>query len=267
MKPLLSPRIRALLVDDEALSSKLMVELLSQHADVEVAAVAENAEDALRFCHLEQPNVVFLDIELNHTHGFELLTELRALRPAPLIVFVTAFEEYAVAAFEKEALDYLLKPVHPKRLEMALLRLRKALALDRTLEAAEKPQAEPDVGAAPARMGPNEVEVLKDGRAVFFLKPHQIQAVQAEGSYTRVLFENGQSCMVKRSIGYWEQRLPEGLLSKVSRSLLLNPRCVIQLEVLNRDETEVFLEGRSATLILSRLESLRLKQLLRGFQV
>jgi DNA-binding LytR/AlgR family response regulator len=106
------------------------------------------------------------------------------------------------------------------------------------------------------------VEVLKDGRTAFYLKANQIQAVQAEGSYTRILFANNQSCMVKRAIGQWEQRLPEGMFLKASRSLLLDPKCVVKMQSLNRNETEVFLEGRAEPLRLSRLESLRIKQTL-----
>jgi len=262
MKLDLAPRIRVLLVDDEPLSSRLMLEMLSQHAGVEVVAVAENAEEAVRLGHQERPNVVFLDIELNRTHGFALLPELGALRPAPLIVFVTAFQEYAVAAFERNALDYLLKPVHPVRLERTLLRLSSALARNDYPMETDESLTVSEGGALPARMGADDVEVLKDGRAVFFLKAHQIQAVQAEGSYTRVLFAGNQSCMVKRSVSYWERRLPEGTFCKISRSLLLDPSCVIQTQLRNRNETEIHIEGRDTPLILSRLESLRLRKML-----
>ena len=169
-------------------------------------------------------------------------------------------QEHAVAAFRENALDYLLKPVHPERLLATVARLF------RTLVPAEPGDFEPlppatDAPPVPSsRMGPEDVEVLRDGRAVFVLKPHQIQAVLAEGSYTRVLFADNQSCMVKRSIGYWENRLPEGLLLKASRSLLVNPKCVVRIKPRSRDDTEFYLADRTKPLTLSRLESLRIRQ-------
>jgi two-component system LytT family response regulator len=254
------PPLRLMLVDDEPLSSRLMSEMLSHHAEVSVVAIAETAEDALRLGQEHKPDVVFLDIQLGGCHGFSLLPCLASLNPAPLIVFVTAFEEHAVAAFKEDTLDYLLKPVHPDRLSLTILRLSRAASLSRSqTPAPPQPAAAAEEGAL-CRLSPNDVEVLRDGRSVFLLKPHQIQAVQAEGAYTRVLFATDQSCMVKRGIGYWEKRLPEGLLLKASRSLLLNPKCVIKIKARSRSETDFFLEGRSAPLTLSRLESLRIRQ-------
>lgn len=256
-----SPLLRALLVDDEPLSSQLMAEMLSHHPEVAVVAVAENMEDAARLGRIHEPNVVFLDVQLGRNNGFMLLPEINALRSAPLIVFVTAYEEYAVSAFTASALDYLLKPVHPGRLSATIARLCKAVRHDGA-QADDAFNGEPN-GQAPSsssRMGLDDVEILKDGKAVFYLKAAQIQAVQAEGAYTRVLFANNQSCMVKRAIGYWENRLPEGLFIKASRSLLLNPKSIAQIIARNRNETEFYLHGRTDPLLLSRLESLRARR-------
>jgi len=254
------PLLRLMLVDDEPLSSQLMSEMLSLHAEVSVVAIAETATDALHLGQVHQPNVVFLDIQLGGGNGFSLLPGLNCLKPPPLIVFVTAFEEHAIAAFAENALDYLLKPVHPERLATTVARLCKALdpARLRDMEALPPPPDDPAVPSS--RMGPEDVEVLRDGRSVFLLRPHQIQAVLAEGAYTRVLFENNQSCMVKRGIGYWESRLPEGLLLKASRSLLLNPKCVVKVKARSRNDTDFYLEGRTEPLNVSRLESLRIRQ-------
>jgi len=106
-------RIRAVLVDDESPARARLRSLLKAHADVEIVAEAGDVESAAEACAREDPDVVFLDIQLPRASGFELLSRLSG---ATAVIFVTAFDGYAVRAFEVNALDYLLKPVHPERL-------------------------------------------------------------------------------------------------------------------------------------------------------
>lgn len=256
------PLIRAMLVDDEPLASRVLSEMLSAYSEIKVIAVAENLREAASLAKIHSPNVIFLDVQLSNATGFELFEDLSALDSAPHIIFVTAFEEYAVAAFEQGALDYLLKPVSPSRLSTTIARLSKTLQLDAIREEEESRAHPEDDLHSFSRMGPEDLEVLKDGRATFFLRPHQIQAVQAEGSYTKVLFVNDQSCMVKRTLGYWEKRLPEGLLVRASRSLLVNSKSVIKVNPRSRNEAEFFLQDRALPLLLSRLESIRVRRAL-----
>jgi hypothetical protein len=122
----------------------------------------------------------------------------------------------------------------------------------------------PDAGIV--RLGADDLEVLRDGRDIRLVKPSQIRAIQTEGSYTRLLFDANSSSMVKLSISHWESRLPEGLFFKASRSLLLNMPSILRLEAQGRNRTLLFLSGISDPVVLSRLESLRVRQEIQRIQ-
>jgi two-component system LytT family response regulator len=257
----LPPALRTLIVDDERLARKLLSEMLQSHAGIEVVGEASSVEEAVPLAARHLPHVVFLDVQMPLQSGFELLPFLGRLAVQPLVVFVTAHDEYAVRAFESAALDYLLKPVHPDRLARTVERLLLAAAAFPT------PAAQPDQArekSAPsqmvARLGAEDVEVLRDGRSIRLVRPSQIRAIQTEGSYTRLLLDSDSSSMVKLPLSYWEQRLPDGLFFKASRSMLINLACAREMQTHSRERTHLFLAGVSLPLILSRLESLRLRR-------
>ena len=253
------PPLRTLLVDDERLASKFLCELLLEHPELEVVGQASSVEEAAALAAQLLPQVVFLDVQMHHLEGFALLPHLERLVQYPLVVFVTAHERYAVRAFEHAALDYLLKPVHPKRL---------AQTVERLLLATQNPapqgvQPAPDHSAPPqtiTRLEAEDLEVLRDGKSLRLIRASQIRAIQTEGSYTRLLFDSDVSSMVKLPLSYWESRLPEGLFFKASRSMLINLRSIRQLLACSRERTHLFLAGVTQPLVLSRLESLRVRR-------
>lgn len=253
--------LRTLLVDDERLACKLMAELLLKHPELEVVAQASSVEEASVIAAQLDPQIVFLDVQMPGRSGFELLPHLEKLAVYPLIVFLTAHEDYAVRAFESAALDYLLKPVHPDRLARTVGRLLLAAANLESQPA--KPDRNPDKVDplhTVTRLEADDVEVVRDGKSTRLVKPSQIRAIQTEGSYTRLLLDAGISIMVKLPLSYWESRLPEGLFIKASRSMLLNIKSICQLQSYSRDRTHLFLAGISQPLVLSRLESLRVRR-------
>jgi two-component system LytT family response regulator len=193
--------------------------------------------------------------------GFELLPHLARLALQPLVVFVTAHEDHAVRAFESSALDYLLKPVHPDRLARTVERLLLAAPVVPPPSGPPAGARENDVALRQVtRLEVEEMEVLRDGRSIRLVSPSQIRAIQTEGSYTRLLFDADSSSMVKLPLSYWEQRLPDALFFKASRSLLINLASVREMQTHSRERTHLFLEGVSMPLILSRLESLRVRR-------
>jgi len=253
--------LRTLLVDDERLASKFLAELLLAHPALEVVGQAATVEEAAALARQLLPQVVFLDIQLPRGSGFELLPYLEQLAVYPLVVFVTAHEDYAVRAFESAALDYLLKPVHPDRLARTVERLLSAQ--QNHAPTTTKPRPDPDQAdpsQSVSRLEAGEVEVLRDGKSIRLVKPSQIRAIQTEGSYTKLLFDADLSSMVKLPLSYWESRLPEGLFFKASRSMLVNRRCIRELQACSRDRTHLFLAGLSEPIVLSRLESLRVRR-------
>ena len=266
----LTQTLRVLLVDDERLAGKLLAELLKVHQELEVVGQATSFEEASSLAATLRPEVVFLDIQMPRQNGFDLASLLSTMESPPLVVFVTAHEEHAVRAFEAAAIDYLLKPVHPKRLARTVDRLVAASQKRPVQSTASEPLLTGSSGgvldAGTIRLGADDLEVLRDGRDIRLVKPSQIRAIQTEGSYTRLLFEANSSSMVKLPLSHWENRLPEVLFLKASRSLLLNVPSILRLEAQGRNRTLLFLSGISQPLVLSRLESFRVRREIQRIQ-
>jgi two-component system LytT family response regulator len=256
--------LSVLLVDDERLAGKLLAELLRAHRELEVIGYAASVEEALALATKFRPDVVFLDIQMPRRNGFELASVLSTMETPPLVVFVTAHEAYAVRAFEAAAVDYLLKPVHPTRLAKTVDRLMAASRVrpcqGTAVDAGMSVSTGPAPNAGISRTGSGDVEVLRDGRDIRLVKPSEIRAIQTQGSYTRLLFEADSSSMVKLPLSHWESRLPETLFFKASRSLLVNIASIVRLAHVDRNRTLLYLSGISQPLVLSRLESFRVRR-------
>jgi two-component system LytT family response regulator len=245
--------LRAILVDDERLARKRLATLLAAHPEITVVGEAADIVAARALVDSAQPDVVFLDIQMPPENGFDLVPHLSA---RVCIVFVTAHDAFALRAFEVNALDYLLKPVHPDRLAETLSRLRRH---GRT-QSGET--SAPPTKPAP-RLNSGEPILLRDARQWRVLDPNSIEAIEAEGSYSRVWTGEKTSIFILRALGQWEQILPKGAFHRISRSLLINMEKVRRLDVRNRDEADLFLTGSEQPLRLGRIASIRLRQLLR----
>jgi two-component system LytT family response regulator len=196
--------IRAVIVDDEPLACVLLRELLGQYADVEVIASAATAAEAAAICAEKAPDVLFLDINMPMGSGLDLA---RTLHPAPAIVFTTAHAEFAIPAFDVNAVDYLLKPVDKERLDRALIRLRQKLARPETA----LPLAAPPGGRVAFRL---KSEIV-------FIAPDAIEWIGAEGNYCRV-YTTGKPLLIREMLSSIEQRLDPRRFVRVHRSAIIN---------------------------------------------
>ncbi len=194
--------MKALIVDDERLARTELRRLLEKHPDVEIAGEARDAEEALSQIGRLEPELLFLDIQMPGANGFELLGQLDRV---PLVIFTTAYDEYALKAFEVNALDYLLKPIEPERLAAALARIGTI-----------KPK--------PAVGGDQQIFV-KDGDRCWFVALKDIVLLESEGNYTRLYF-GGHRPLVLRSLNYLEDRLDAVLFFRASRKHILNLRFI-----------------------------------------
>jgi two-component system LytT family response regulator len=247
--------VRAVIVDDEPLARKRLRTLLSPHAAaVTIAGEASNGEEACAVIEALRPDLVFLDIQMPGLSGFEVLAQLR-VQPRPRIIFVTAHDEFAVKAFEEQALDYLLKPVEADRLARALQRLSGApqvdardAQIDRLL--ASMAPTKPVLRRIPVKRGARIalVDVLT---AVFF---------RAEDKYT-VLYTSDAEHVIDRTIDELEQALDPELFLRIHRSAIVNVNFVRELMTVEGGRFLVELtDTRGSRLIASRTGAKTLRE-------
>ena len=249
--PALPPRFRAILVDDEPTARVQLTNRLKFHPEIEIVGEAEDVTSAIDLVQTLKPDLIFLDIQMPKKNGFALLPELENLTPQPAVVFVTAYDDYAIRAFEANALDYLTKPVSAARLAKTILRLSKP-------PVAETSAPHP-VATVAARLGAEDLVLLRDKSLSMMVKIREITAIEAHGDYTRILLHEDKNLMMKQTLSRWESQLPAGLFIKVSRSLLLNTQSVSKIVKKNLLTWELHLQGATEPIQLSNLERKRLR--------
>lgn len=201
-------KIRTLVVDDERAAREELKMALALHDDVDVVGEARNADDALAAIEALHPDLIFLDIRMPEKSGFALL---ESLIDVPEVIFLTAHHEYAVQAFEVNALDYLLKPFREERLARALEKVRAKILSGQ--------------GAT------NRQIFIKDGTRCYFIRPDEISLIESLENYSRLCFQD-KKVLLKRSLNQWEKLLDAGIFFRVSRTQIVNLHHVA--EVLQR---------------------------------
>jgi two-component system LytT family response regulator len=244
------PRLRAILVDDEPPARAHLSSRLKAHPEIEIVGEADDVPSAFALVESARPDVIFLDIQMPRKDGFALLPKLEAIDPQPAVVFVTAYDEYAIRAFEANALDYLTKPVSPERLAKTILRLNNLVR--HTPPSSEKPN----------RLSMEDLVLLRVGSKTMMVKVWEILAIQSEGDYTRTLIADkdgdSQKFLMKQTLSSWECLLPVDLFFKVSRSLVVNTKSIARLVKRESTTWELHLQGIKFPILLSNLESKRL---------
>ena len=203
--------MKALIVDDERLARKELMSLLAKHPEVEIVGEAANADDAEKMVAELRPDLLFLDINMPGRDGFQLL---EALDPAPHVIFVTAYDEHALRAFQVNALDYVMKPVEPQLLEAALNKVPRIT---------EEGAPQRDILRADDQI------FLRDGEKCWFCTLKDVRYFQSEGNYVRVFF-NDQKPMVLRSLNTLEKRLDPLVFFRTSRKHIINLQWVEKIE-------------------------------------
>ncbi|UXI69036.1 LytR/AlgR family response regulator transcription factor [Tahibacter amnicola] len=202
--------MKAVLIDDERLARVELRRLLAAHSEIEIVAEASNVAEGLRLIEAAAPDVIFLDIQMPDGSGFDLLA---ALESTPAVIFTSAYDHYAIRAFEVSALDYLLKPIEPQRLAQAIGKMQ-----SRSDAPTERPLA------------PTNGKVfIKDGERCWFVTLDEIVLFESEGNYTRVHFDQNRPLML-RSLNQLEARLDPQRFLRVSRRQIVNLKCVVDLK-------------------------------------
>jgi two-component system LytT family response regulator len=198
--------MRVMLIDDERLARAELRRLLAAHPEVEIVGEAVNAEDGIRQIAVLKPDLIFLDVQMPGGSGFDLLA---ALDEAPEVIFTTAFDQYALQAFEVNALDYLQKPIQAARMAAALQRcaLRHGHALEHKSSAVAPTAA--------------KKLFIKDGERCWFVSLQDVRLFESEGNYTRVYFDQHKPLML-RSLSQLEERLDPQSFFRASRRHIVN---------------------------------------------
>ncbi|HRP32015.1 MAG TPA: response regulator [Agriterribacter sp.] len=212
---------RAIIIDDERLARNELRKLLQDHPEIEIIAEAANANEGIEKIGHMVPDLIFLDIQMPGKTGFDLLAELDNV---PEVIFTTAYDEYALKAFEVNALDYLLKPVEPKRLADALHKL------EHSMEERELTGVLP--GAATVNrgiLGENDQVFVKDGERCWFVKLNEIRLFESVGNYAKVFFSTHKPLILK-SLNALEERLDEKVFFRANRKHIVNLRMIEKVE-------------------------------------
>ncbi|MCC2548632.1 LytTR family DNA-binding domain-containing protein [Hymenobacter sp. BT175] len=240
--------MNVLLVDDSRLARTELRHLLRAHPQVTIVGEARHAEEARAQIRELQPDVLFLDIHMPGQNGFELLASLEA---APHVIFTTAYDEYALRAFEVNALDYLLKPVQETRLAAAL---EKALAQFQFPAAGAQP-AVPAEDPAPTPLTEQDQVFVKDGERCWFVRLADIKLFEINGSYTQIYFEQHRP-LIPRTLQHLEQRLDPKVFFRANRQQIINLKWIAGIEpwfsntlkIMLRDGPEVEVSRKQSVL-------------------
>jgi two-component system LytT family response regulator len=224
----------AIIVDDERLARKELISMLKEFPEINIIDEAGSVDAALEIISKKKPDVVFLDIQMPGKSGFTLLEKINANIK---IIFVTAFDEYAIKAFEVNALDYLLKPINPIRLKNSIQRLSQNTA--RKQISTRKLECDDSI-------------FLLVNSQMKFIKVSSIIIINASGDYTEILTSESVKGLTSKTMREWESRLPENLFIRIHRSYIINLNYIRKIEEWFNHSFRIYLKGIEEPYIMSR---------------
>ncbi|GAC1380370.1 MAG: LytTR family DNA-binding domain-containing protein [Ginsengibacter sp.] len=207
---------KVVIIDDERLARNELRKLLKDFPDIEVVGEASNADEGIETIDILGPDLIFLDIQMPGKTGFDMLAELER---APNVIFVSAYDEYALKAFEVNALDYLMKPVEPKRLADALLKLKQR-------------EEEEELAIHNLNRGilsEKDQFFVKDGEKCWFVKLSEVRLFESVGNYAKVFFGTNKPLILK-SLNALEEKLDEKVFFRANRKNIVNMRMIEKIE-------------------------------------
>ncbi|MEM6360308.1 MAG: LytTR family DNA-binding domain-containing protein [Bacteroidota bacterium] len=235
--------MKALVVDDSRLARNELKRLLKEFDKVEIIGEAANAMEAKEKIENDKPDLVFLDIQMPGKNGFELLEELEYI---PEVIFTTAYDEYAIKAFEYNALDYLQKPVQKDRLAGAISKVAE--------------QRERRVVAQEDRMTEHDQVFVKDGEKCWFVTLSKVRLFEVDGNYTKLYFDE-EKPMIPRTLNYLESRLDPKTFFRANRQQVINLKWVERIEPWFSGSIKIYMKG-GHEVDVSRRQTQRFKDLM-----
>lgn len=248
--------MRVIIVDDELLARAVLREYLAQHADVQVVGECANGFEAVKAIAELAPDLVFLDIQMPKLDGFEVV-ELAGAKTQ--YVFVTAYDQFALRAFEVHALDYLLKPYSRERLEQALVHARGRVGSPKSFDAASNAVAAAHEAAQ--RRTPLERILIRDGARVQVIPAASIDYIEAQDDYVQVVAA-GKAWLKSQRLSELEEQLDPGAFLRVHRSYIVSLAAIERIDAVGKDSHCAVLRG-GARIPVSRSGYQKLRELMR----
>ncbi len=236
--------IKAIIIDDERLAREGLKGQLKPHSDIQVIAEASNADEALVLIDTHKPDLIFLDIQMPEKTGFDLLEELI---DTPVVIFTTAYNEFAIKAFEVNALDYLLKPINEQRLAEAIQKAKKQIV--ELQQHKEK-----------AKLAPNERVFIKDGERCWFVKLQDIRLIESSGNYAKIYFDKYQP-LIHRTLNSLDEKLDNGMFFRVNRQQIVNLDYIDKIEPFFNNGFIIYLKDGTKVEV-SRRQAVKFKEMM-----
>ena len=234
--------MKTLIVDDERLARKELMSLLGPHKKIEVIGEATDVDDAIEKINELNPELIFLDIQMPGKTGFDLLESLDTV---PKVIFTTAYDEFALKAFEVNALDYLLKPIQPERLEEAIAKLK---VEDTKIARSNEKRS----------LGKDDQVFVKDGDKCWFVKLSEVRLFESDGNYIKVYFGSNKP-MIHKSLNALDERLDDRTFFRASRKHIINLGWVENIDTWFNGGLLVQLKG-GEKIEVSRRQAARFKE-------
>lgn len=239
--------MKAIIIDDERLARKELANLLKDYNEVEIIDEAVNVDDAYQKILKHDPDLLFLDIQMPGKTGFDLLEMLDSV---PYVIFTTAYDEYALKAFEVNALDYLLKPIQPERLGESIHKLLKKYYTQQSRKDEERTK----------KLTAEDQVFVKDGDKCWFVRLADVRLFESDGNYIKVYFENFKP-MIHKSLNALDERLDDRAFFRASRKHIINLKWIERIEPWFNGGLMVHLKGGDR-IEVSRRQSSKFKEMM-----
>ena len=237
--------ITAIIVDDERLAREGLKQLLAETGEIELIGEAANADEAIELVEKHKPQLLFLDIEMPEKNGFDLLEELIE---TPYVIFTTAYNEFALKAFEVNAMDYILKPIELPRLKEAIARVKKQI-----IEIDQQPKSN-------RNLSEQDQVFIRDGDKCWFVKLTEIRMIESAGNYAKIHFDKYQP-LIHKTLNALDERLSPSLFFRANRQQIINLQCIDKIEPFFNAGFLIYLKDGTKGEV-SRRQSVKFKEMM-----
>jgi len=239
--------IKAIIIDDERLAREELKSILKNIENIEIISEAQNGIEGIEQCNSLKPDLIFLDISMPEIDGFEMLKKLEDI---PHVIFITAFDEFALKAFEVNALDYILKPIDPKRLNETLLKIEQKEDFESSIKSISRKNR---------KLNSEDHIFIKDGENCFYIQLNQIRLFESDGNYVKVYFDNKRP-LILRSLNLLEEQLDSDVFFRTNRKYIVNTHYITKIENWFNGGLMFEIENHSEKIEVSRRQASKFKE-------